>query len=94
MWPNKPIKFVTLKKDLKEYHFGGFRNENLVRFVSLFINNNMCQFRKLPTLENYQGKGFTTKLLNHIISFSKTKNVTKIWYNARENKTHFHQNFN
>lgn len=93
MYPTYPKEYVILEKDSEGLHFGGFVDEELVSLVSLFINNNEAQFRKLATLETHQKKGYGTKMINHIIDFSKMHGVTKIWCNARANKTSFYHKF-
>ena len=67
MWPDKPMNFVKPPNDINGRHFGLFIEEKLISVVSIFKNDNEFQFRKLATLEEYQGKGFGTKLLNFII---------------------------
>jgi GNAT superfamily N-acetyltransferase len=91
MWPDRPIEFVQLAEDDFGLHFGFFINEKLVSIVSCFISGNEMQFRKLATLEEYQGKGIASELLNFVFDLGKEKGVTKIWCNARSNKTSFYQ---
>lgn len=93
MYPDYPAEYVKLENDDEGIHFGGYMGEELVSVVSLFIKGKDAQFRKLATLEKHQGKGFATQILNHIISFSKKQNCTKIWCNARANKTNFYHTF-
>lgn len=93
MYPDYPADYVKLENDDKGMHFGGFIEEELVTVVSLFINGKDAQFRKLATLDKYQGKGFATQILNNIIAFSKKQKCTKIWCNARANKTNFYHKF-
>jgi len=93
MWPDKPLEFVKLEEDKKGFHFGGYVNGNLISIVSLFIKNNEGQFRKLATEENYQGNGYATLLLKYVFEFLEQKRVTRIWCNARANKTDFYKKF-
>ncbi len=93
MHPNLSFDYIKLPKDAEGFHFGLFENEELVSVGSLFIENNKAQFRKLATLESEQGKGFGSKLLNHIFEFANTHNVESIWCNARANKTAFYKKF-
>lgn len=93
MWPDKPIEFVQLEEDNKGLHFGVFDQEKLVSIVSCFVDNQEMQFRKLATLEEYQGKGIASELLNFIFEVAKKQNLSKIWCNARSNKKSFYEKF-
>jgi predicted GNAT family N-acyltransferase len=93
MWPEKPIDFVKLPDDDKGIHYGLFEDHELTTVVSCFENNKAMQFRKLATLENKQGKGYGTYILNHIIDIAKNKGIEKIWCNARVNKKAFYEKF-
>ncbi len=93
MWPNKPRDFVRLENDDRGKHFGLFKNNRLVSVISLFETENVVQFRKFATLVEFQGKGYGSQLLRHIINYCQKKEYSKIWCNARENKTSFYQKF-
>jgi GNAT superfamily N-acetyltransferase len=93
MWPDLPFEFVQLAEDDLGLHFGFFINEKLVSIVSCFISNDEMQFRKLATLEEYQGKGVASALLSFIFELAKEKGIKKIWCNARSNKTSFYEKF-
>lgn len=93
MWPNLPYEFVQLEEDNLGFHFGAFLDEKLVSIVSCFFKDDEMQFRKLATLEEFQGKGIASQLLKHIFSLAKEKNATKIWCNARTNKKSFYEKF-
>ena len=91
MWPDQPFEYVQLKEDDLGFHFGAFENDKLVSIVSCFFSDDEMQFRKLATLEEYQGKGIASELLMHIFSFARQRNVAKIWCNARSNKKAFYE---
>ncbi len=93
MWPDQPIEFVQLEEDNLGLHFGVFDQEKLISIVSCFIDNQEMQFRKLATLEEYQGKGIASELLNFIFEIAKKQNLSKIWCNARSNKKSFYEKF-
>lgn len=93
MWPNMPKDYVKIIDDNLAKHFGVFVNTKLVSIVSLFIKNEEVQFRKFATLEEHQGKGYGSRLLNHIIDYSQKKRCKKIWCNARVNKTNLYHKF-
>ena len=93
MWPNKPIDYVKLPNDNEGLHFGLFLDKKLISVISLFINDGEAQFRKFATLENYQGKGYGSILLNEIIQVAGKKSLKRIWCNARTNKMDYYKKF-
>lgn len=93
MWPDQPFAFVQLEEDNAGLHFGAFEAEKLVSIISCFIIKDEMQFRKLATLENYQGKGIASKLLEYVLKLAKDKKINKVWCNARVNKTSFYKKF-
>lgn len=93
MWPDQPFEFVQLEEDNSGYHFGVFEDGKLVSIVSCFIEGKEMQFRKLATLEEYQGKGIASLLLKHILQFAKEKDLNRVWCNARINKKTFYEKF-
>ncbi len=93
MWPDQPFEFVQLEEDNSGFHFGVFEDNKLVSIVSCFIEGKEMQFRKLATLEKYQGKGIASLLLRYILNFAKERGVEKVWCNARSNKKTFYEKF-
>lgn len=93
MWPDKSIDFVRVPEDENGIHFGLFVEENLISVVSVFIHGQEAQFRKFATLEQFQGKGYGSRLLEYIFDFLEGKKVTRIWCNARTSKAGFYQKF-
>lgn len=93
MWPDQPFEFVQLDEDDSGLHFGVFTAEKLVSIVSCFIDGDEMQFRKLATLEEYQGKGIASELLNFILKLAKEKGLKKVWCNARTTKKSFYGKF-
>lgn len=93
MWPNQPFEFVQLEEDQSGLHFGVFVDEKLVSIVSCFISDDEMQFRKLATLESFQGRGIASELLKYILKLAKDKGLKKVWCNARTNKKEFYEKF-
>lgn len=93
MWPNKPLDFVVLPNDEEGLHFGLFEKETLVSVVSLFIDGQEGQFRKFATDDYFQGRGYGTKLLNHLIEEAKKLNIKSLKCNARLTAIEFYQRF-
>ncbi|MDN5211016.1 GNAT family N-acetyltransferase [Fulvivirgaceae bacterium BMA12] len=93
MWPTKPLDYVKLPKDLEGTHFGLWKDEILVSVVSLFIEDGSAQFRKLATETDKQGNGYGTALLSYVMQYASDQKVSKIWCNARTDKTSFYKKF-
>lgn len=93
MWPSKPLDFVVLPNDEEGLHFGLFEKEMLVSVISLFINGNEGQFRKFATDDYFQGRGYGTKLINHLIAEAKKLNIRTLRCNARMTAIEFYQRF-
>ncbi|RUT69209.1 GNAT family N-acetyltransferase [Flavobacterium cupreum] len=93
MWPVQPFEFVQLDEDDSGLHFGVFIEEELVSIVSCFIDRDEMQFRKLATLEDYQGRGIASELLHFILKLAKEKGLKKVWCNARRDKKSFYEKF-
>jgi N-acetylglutamate synthase-like GNAT family acetyltransferase len=51
------------------------------------------QFRKLATLDEYQGQGIASLLLISVLRLAKEKGLKRIWCNARSNKKSFYEKF-
>lgn len=93
MWPNKPIDYVRVPNDDKGKHFGLFINDKLIAVISLFVENDEAQFRKFACLVEYQGKGYGTLLLKHVINMANQNKLNKIWCNARIDKAYYYAKF-
>tara|TARA_R110002051_G_scaffold165130_3_gene235990 strand:- start:49786 stop:50199 length:414 start_codon:yes stop_codon:yes gene_type:complete len=93
MWPDKPFNYVKLPEDNEGRHYGLFLANELISVISLFITNGEAQFRKFATVENYQGKGYGSLLLHEIMKIAALESLTRIWCNARKNKSDFYSKF-
>lgn len=93
MWPDRALDYVKLPNDKHGLHYGLFANDKMTSIVSAFITNKEAQFRKFATLNDEQGKGYGTKLLNHLFLELANIEITRVWCNARTDKTHFYERF-
>lgn len=93
MWPNKPLDFVFLPLDAEGIHYVLFENNILISVISLFINNQEGQFRKFATDDYFQGRGYGTKLLDHLIEKAKKLNLKSLKCDARITAIEFYQRF-
>lgn len=93
MYPHKDLEYVKVKNDHMGIHYGLYRDDVLISCISLFIKNKEAQFRKFATLQQEQGKGYGSMLLQYVMEEAESCGVKKIWCNARVNKTPFYQRF-
>lgn len=93
MWPDRDLDYVKLEDDHLGIHFGLFKENMLISVISLFINNEVCQFRKFATLQTEQGKGYGSTLLDYVMNEAMDCGVKRIWCNARKNKLGFYKKF-
>ena len=98
--PNRPLETCFFEGDELEttLHFGGFVNQELVGIISLFKNNhssfqqeNQYQIRGMAVLENFRKYGLGKKLVEYSEDYLKQKNISLIWFNARESAVGFYQ---
>ena len=91
--PNKSVDSIILTEDDVGQHFGLFKDAQLISVISLFIENDMAQFRKFATETIEQYKGYGSILLNYIIEESVKNNVKNLWCNARLTALGFYEKF-
>jgi GNAT superfamily N-acetyltransferase len=93
MYPEMRIDDVKLENDNAGIHFGLFDHNKLTSVVSVFENGDEIQFRKFATLNEYQGKGYGSMLLEYLINFAKEQGCKRLWCNARKNASAFYKKF-
>lgn len=93
MYPDRPYDFIKLENDFDGIHFGIYKDHELAGVVSLFMEGQTGQFRKLAVLKELQGNGLGSQLLAYLIDFCKVQNLTKLWCNARVNAKEFYCKF-
>lgn len=93
MYPHETIDFVKLENDDKGLHLGLYVADALVSVISVFEEENEVQFRKFATEMAMQGKGYGTKLLQHVMDWAINNNKKSIWCNARIVATELYRKF-
>lgn len=93
MWPNKPVDYIKIEGDESALHFGIEVEGVICSVVSLFVENNQAQIRKLATIATYQNKSFATKLMRYCIEYSMELELRSVWLNARADKIGFYKRF-
>ncbi|WAC41211.1 GNAT family N-acetyltransferase [Pedobacter sp. SL55] len=91
MYPEKEITDMELPEDWDGMHFGLYYQYELTGVVSLFIDGETAQFRKMAVLPNDQGKGFGLQLLQYLVDYCKSQGIKNLWCNARVTATGFYQ---
>lgn len=89
--PNEPHEF---KGDFDEgtFHLGFFENDIIVGILTLMkTDEKTFQLRGMAVADTMQGKNIGRKLVEHAECFLKTKNISKIWMNAREKAIPFYE---
>lgn len=90
LWPNKTPEFCHVEGDELAQHFGLFIDECLVSVASIYLDNGAARLRKFATLNHYQGRGYGTALLQHILEALKADGVRLFWCDARESAIGFY----
>jgi len=93
LWPNKPPEFCHIPKDDEGWHFGVYIDDELSSVASVYPDGKSARLRKFATLQEYQGQGIGSALLNHILSFVKEKETKYFWCDARESAIGFYERF-
>ncbi len=98
LWPDKPPEYVKVENDTEGYHFGGFRQDELVAVISLFVANEVAnpggaRFRKFAVHPDYQHQGIGTLLLNHVVAEAKRLGAFSLWCDARLDAADFYRRF-
>jgi phosphoribosylformimino-5-aminoimidazole carboxamide ribotide isomerase len=93
MYPDETIDFVKLEDDEKGRHWGLYTGNKLVSVISLFERDRALQFRKFATVDGMQGKGYGTKLLQHVMDWAKKNEMKTVWCNARTSATTLYEKF-
>ncbi|NQZ83779.1 MAG: GNAT family N-acetyltransferase [Colwellia sp.] len=93
LWPNKPALFCKVDGDESASHYGVYIAGQLVCVASVYIKNNTARLRKFATLVEFQGDGFGTKLISHIINKLKSSGIEYFWCDARKTAMGFYRKF-
>ena len=93
MYPGETIDFVKLENDDIGMHLGLYVANKLVSVISVLEEGDEVQFRKFATEMAMQGKGYGTKLLQHVIDWAIINDKKSIWCNARIVATELYRKF-
>ena len=90
LYPERTLDGIKVAGDEEGLHWGVYVNGEPVSVISLFEADGVCRFRKFATLEAYQGKGYGSLLLDHIMTLAKGRTV---WCNARTTACSLYERF-
>ncbi|HEY0896077.1 MAG TPA: GNAT family N-acetyltransferase [Sphingobacteriaceae bacterium] len=93
LYPDKPFEFVRLEEDEDGIHFGLFDENKLVTVISAFTSGTDMQFRKFATLQEFQGRGYGSAMMRHLLGYARGELVTRVWCNARTSAEPFYARF-
>ena len=93
LYPDKPFDFVRLDEDQEGIHFGLFVGNRLVTVISTFSSGENMQFRKFATLQEFQGNGYGSAMMRHLLGFARSERVKRVWCNARRTAEPFYAQF-
>jgi len=83
LYPDEPLHQMEMEEDNHGYHFGAYKDNQLLGVVSVFIKGADMQFRKFAVVPEAQGQGIGAALLKYITDFGVNENCNRIWCNAR-----------
>ncbi|QHS62638.1 1-(5-phosphoribosyl)-5-[(5-phosphoribosylamino)methylideneamino]imidazole-4-carboxamide isomerase [Chitinophaga agri] len=84
LYPDWELSRVKVDHDEDGLHFGLFEDNRLRGVVSLFLQKNEAQFRKLAVHRESQGKRYGSMLMLHIENFCRKEHIPLLWCNARD----------
>lgn len=90
LYPGQPLEIAKVDNDVDGLHFGVFVQGQLVTVGSLFLQQQVAQFRKLATHEACEGKGYASALLQHMAQFCRQEHISLLWCNARKTAESFY----
>ncbi|MEW4368269.1 GNAT family N-acetyltransferase [Paenibacillus kandeliae] len=96
MWPDRELDYVKLADDDAGTHYGLFIDDDHdqpVSVISLFVQGSEAQFRKFATRTSHQGNGYGSRLLDYIVQEAARLGVSRLYCNARTEKTAFYETF-
>ncbi|MFY0596351.1 MAG: GNAT family N-acetyltransferase [Cognatishimia sp.] len=91
LWPDHPIEQSIVEGDEQASHFGGFIDGDLVCVASLFKEAPGIRLRKFATDPTFQGKGFGTQMLDHLLTEATATGAKTFWFDARESALPFYE---
>ncbi|MDO6525254.1 GNAT family N-acetyltransferase [Motilimonas sp. 1_MG-2023] len=93
LWPNQPQSFSQVSGDEDAKHYGVVIDGKLVSVASIFVDQHEARLRKFATLQEFQGRGIGSYLIEHILHQLIEQGYKLFWCDARESALGFYQRF-
>lgn len=93
LWPNQSKSFCIVEGDDDAKHYGIFIENELIGVASTYSQENSVRLRKFAVSNRYQGNGYGSRLLKHIIESERLDNIDMFWCDARESAVMFYKHF-
>ena len=77
LYPDGTLEAMRVDHDEDGLHFGLFEDTRLRGIVSLFVQKDLAQFRKLAVHPDCQGKGYGSLLMQHVEDFCSKSEATR-----------------
>ena len=90
LWPGKRLDQVVVNGDESALHIGVFAKDHHVGTISLFLDGEAMQFRKLAILPAFQNSGAGTALMAACTDIASKWGANQIWCNARQDALNFY----
>jgi GNAT superfamily N-acetyltransferase len=93
LYPDRDLERVKLADDRLGAHWGVYVEDQLVSVISFFEAGGVGRFRKFATRVEWQGKGYGSRLLDHIMRLAASSGSKVIWCNARTTALQLYERF-
>lgn len=93
LWPNEDASYCNVEGDDGAWHFGVLIAGEIHCVASLYIEDKSARLRKFATLQQSQGMGLGSFMLNYLLTKLKASDVNYFWFDARESALEFYSRF-
>lgn len=93
LWPTDDPKNCMVDGDDEALHFGILIDAKITCVASIYIGQGSARLRKFATLNEHQGKGLGSFMLNFLLNELKNHKVSYLWLDARESAIDFYKRF-
>lgn len=93
LYPDGSLKDVQIDDDFEGTHFAAYLGDEIVGVISVFLYEDLFQFRKFAVLKNHQHKGIGSQLLLAVFEFCRRYDAKAIWCNSRLDAMAFYEKF-
>ncbi|MGY5451293.1 GNAT family N-acetyltransferase [Agarivorans sp. MS3-6] len=91
LWPAYSQDFCRVAEDQSGQHFGAWLDGQLIMVASLFIQQDSIRLRKFACLPAFQGRGYGSAMLKHLLHLQQATSLKCFWFDARCSAIDFYQ---